>query len=50
MSNKEIHNAQQLKQHISIIYGVPVSSIVWAGGHKYIIVKNNKEIIHEVTQ
>lgn len=45
MNNKVIENAQKAKEELAKLYGVPVSSIVWKGDNKYILVKNGKEYL-----
>ena len=39
-----IEKAERDKQELSITYNVPVSSIVWIGDNKYIVIKCGIEI------
>ena len=39
-----IEKAQRDKEQIAAEYGVPVSSVVWMGDNKYIVVKNGENI------
>ena len=39
-----IEKAEKDKRELSTKYGVPVSSVVWVGDNKYIVVKNGVEI------
>lgn len=41
---EHIDKASKDKQELSAAYNVPVSSIVWIGDNKYIIVKDGKQI------
>lgn len=45
MNNKAIETAKKAKEELVKLYGVPVSSIVWKGDNKYILVKNGKEYL-----
>lgn len=45
MNNVAIEKAIKDKQELAEIYGVSVSSIVWIGNNKYIVIKDGKEII-----
>ena len=45
MNNKTIETAKKAKEELAKLYGVPVSSIVWKGDNKYILVKNGKEYL-----
>lgn len=45
MNNKAIETAKKAKEELAKLYGVPVSSIVWKGDNKYILVKNGKEYL-----
>lgn len=39
-----IEKAQRIKAQLAAKYAVPQSSVVWAGGDRYIIVKDGVEI------
>lgn len=39
-----IEKAQRIKAQLAAKYNVPQSSIVWAGGDRYIVVKDGVEI------
>ena len=41
---KPIEKAQRDRIAIANSYGVPVSSVVWIGDNKYIVVKEGREI------
>lgn len=41
---KPIDKALKDKQELSDAYNIPVSSIVWIGENKYIIIKDGKQI------
>lgn len=43
--NKAIEKARKEKIILANKYNVSISSIVWMGGNRYIIVKNGQEII-----
>lgn len=45
MNNKAIETAKKAKEELAKLYGVPISSIVWKGDNKYILVKNGKEYL-----
>ena len=45
MNNKAIETAKKAKEELAKLYGVPVSSIVWKGDNKYIVIKDGKEIL-----
>lgn len=45
MKNVAIEKATKDKKELAKIYGVSVSSIVWIGNNKYIVIKDGKEII-----
>ena len=45
MRNTAIIKAEKDKRELSKIYNVSVSSIVWVGNNKYIVVKDGKEIL-----
>ena len=45
MKNAAIEKATKDKKELAEIYGVSVSSIVWIGNNKYIVIKDGKEII-----
>ena len=40
-----IKKAKKAKQELSMLYNVPISSIVWKGNNKYIVIKAGKEIL-----
>ena len=42
---KPIEKAEKDKKELSASYGVPISSIVWIGDNKYIIIKDGKQIL-----
>lgn len=42
---RAIDNARREKERLSRRYDVPVSSIVWMGNSKYIMVKNGEQFI-----
>lgn len=44
MNDKLILKAQHDKKELAIIYSVPISSIVWVGDNRYIVIKNNSQI------
>ena len=44
MRNVAIEKAMKDKKELAIEYGVSISSIVWIGDNKYIVVKDGKEI------
>ena len=41
---KPIAKAEKDKSELAKSYGVPVSSVVWIGNNKYIVVKDGKQI------
>jgi hypothetical protein len=43
-NSKAIEKAQKDKEELAKSYDVPVSSVVWIGGNKYIVVKNGESI------
>lgn len=45
MENAAIEKAIKDKKELAEMYGVSISSIVWIGNNKYIIIKDGKEII-----
>lgn len=45
MNNRAIETAKKAKEELAKLYDVPVSSIVWKGDNKYILVKNGKEYL-----
>lgn len=45
MKNAAIEKAIKDKKELAEMYGVSVSSVVWIGDNKYIVVKNGKEIM-----
>lgn len=45
MKNAAIEKAIKDKKELAKIYGVSISSVVWIGNNKYIVVKDGKEII-----
>lgn len=45
MNDKVIEKAKKDKEELEKLYGVPVSSIVWKGDNKYIVIKDGKEIL-----
>lgn len=45
MKNAAIEKAIKDKKELAEIYGVSVSSVVWIGNNKYIVVKDGKEIM-----
>lgn len=45
MNDKVIEKAKKDKEELAKLYGVPVSSIVWKGDNKYIVIKDGKEIL-----
>lgn len=44
MHNKTIEKAQRDRAEIAVEYETPVSSVVWIGNNKYIVVKDGKQI------
>jgi len=42
---KPIEKAEKDKQELAASYDVPVSSVVWIGDNKYIVVKGGIEIL-----
>lgn len=44
MKSKTIDKAAKDKEELARSYGVSVSSVIWLGNNKYIVVKNGKEI------
>ena len=44
MNRKIEEKVQKDKKELSVSYNVPISSIVWIGNNKYIVVKDNMEI------
>lgn len=44
MRNVAIEKAKKDKKELARQYSVSVSSVVWCGDNKYIVVKNGKEI------
>ena len=45
MNDKVIEKVKKDKEELAKLYGVPVSSIVWKGDNKYIVIKDGKEIL-----
>lgn len=45
MENVAIEKAIKDKKELAEMYGVSVSSVVWIGDNKYIIIKDGKEIM-----
>lgn len=43
-SERILEKAMKNKEELSKEYDVPISSIVWIGNNKYIVVKDGKEI------
>lgn len=45
MKNVAIEKAIKDKNELAEMYGVSVSSVIWIGDNKYIVIKDGKEII-----
>lgn len=45
MENVAIEKAIKDKKELAEMYGVSVSSVVWIGENKYIVIKDGKEIM-----
>ncbi len=43
-AEKKIEKARKKSEKLAKKYGVPVSSVVWIGNNKYIVVKDGNEI------
>lgn len=49
-AEKAIHKAMEDKRNLAVLHGVPVSSIVWLGKNRYIVVKDREELRVEVPE
>ena len=49
-AEKAIHKAMKDKRNLAALHGVPVSSIVWLGENRYIVVKGREELRVEVPE
>lgn len=49
-AEKAIHKAMKDKRNLAALHGVPVSSIVWLGENRYIVVKDREELRLEVPE
>lgn len=47
-TNLVIDRAARTKEKLAALYDVPISSIIWMGDDRYIIVKNGKEFCVEM--
>lgn len=49
-AEKAIHKAMKDKRNLAALHDVPVSSVVWLGENRYIVVKDREELRMEVPE
>lgn len=49
-AEKAIHKAMKDKRNLAALHGVPVSSIVWLGKNRFVVMKDHEELRVEVPE